>query len=271
MTETTDHTAEYAHLGYTLVKSLIPADECAQIGARFDQIHADPPHPHYERKTPAETDDLLEVYPRVMHPHRWDALSRRYLLDPRIIDNLRALIGEEPLGAQTMFYYKPPHSRGQALHQDNFYLRVEPCTCAAAWLAIDPCNAENGAMRLVPHTGDLEIACPEQADMEESFGTHYVAPPAGLEPQLVEMDPGDVLFFNGSVLHGSLPNRSDGFRRAFISHYVGASAPQVARFYQPLLDPNGQIVERPVATGGGACGEDYHYYSDQTLQERDHK
>jgi len=101
-------------------------------------------------------------------------------------------------------------------------------------------------MRLVPHTGDLATACPEQADMEESFGIHYVAPPEGLEPQLVEMDPGDVLFFNGSVIHGSLPNRSDRFRRAFISHYIGASAPQVARFYQPLLDARGQIVDRPI-------------------------
>jgi ectoine hydroxylase-related dioxygenase (phytanoyl-CoA dioxygenase family) len=85
------------------------------------------------------------------------------------------------------------------------------------------------------------------------------------------MDPGDVLFFNGSVIHGSLPNRSDRFRRAFISHYIGASAPQVARFYQPLLNARGQIVDRPIAVCGGACGEDYHYFSNQTLAERGHK
>ena len=98
MTETTDYTAavrEYAHLGYTLIKRLISPRECVLIAGRFDQIHADPPQTHYERKTPAETDDPLEAYPRVMHPHRWDELSLQYLLDKRIIDCLRALIGED--------------------------------------------------------------------------------------------------------------------------------------------------------------------------------
>jgi ectoine hydroxylase-related dioxygenase (phytanoyl-CoA dioxygenase family) len=33
------------------------------------------------------------------------------------------------------------------------------------------------------------------------------------------MEPGDVLFFNGQVIHGSLPNRSSTrFRRALIAH-----------------------------------------------------
>ena len=270
MTTITSYAAtarEYAHLGYTLIKGLISTSECERIAEHFDQIHADPPHPSYSHKTAQETDDPLEVYPRVMHPHRWDPLSLQYLLDERITNCLRALIGEEPLAAQTMFYYKPPGSRGQALHQDNFYLRVEPCTCVAAWLAIDGCDQDNGGMRLVPHTGDLEIACPKQADMTESFGTHYVPPPAGLEPQLIPMAPGDVLFFNGSVIHGSLPNRSNRFRRSFISHYIGASAPQVAHFYKPLLNARGQVVDRPDAVGGGACGENYPYRSKAAANE----
>jgi hypothetical protein len=251
---------EYGRLGFTLVCQLIAPEECARLAGHFDAVHADPPRPLYDPKPVQEAGgDPLQVYPRVMHPHRFDALSLQYLLDGRILEVLRALMGEEPLAAQSMFYFKPPGARGQALHQDNFYLRVEPGTCAAAWLAVDRCDAENGALQVVPNTGDLEIACPQQADLSQSFGGHYVPPPPGQEPQLVEMEPGDVLFFNGNVVHGSLPNRSrDRFRRTFIGHYVAASARQAARFYHPLLNARGEEVEMAVATGGGPCGENPH-------------
>ena len=49
---------------------------------------------------------------------------------------LTQLLGVEPLAVQTMLYFKPAGARGQALHQDNFYLRVQPGTCMAAWLAL---------------------------------------------------------------------------------------------------------------------------------------
>jgi phytanoyl-CoA hydroxylase len=76
-----------------------------------------------------------------------------------------------------MFYFKPPRSRGQALHQDNFYLKVEPGTCFAAWTAIDEADPDNGGMLIVPNTNNEEIHCPELADQNESFTKHYVKPP----------------------------------------------------------------------------------------------
>jgi len=35
---------------------------------------------------------------------------------------LEELFGKPALGAQTMYYFKPPGRRGQGMHQDNFYL-----------------------------------------------------------------------------------------------------------------------------------------------------
>jgi hypothetical protein len=32
-----------------------------------------------------------------------------------------------------MIYFKAAGARGQALHQDQYYLRVNPGTCCAAW------------------------------------------------------------------------------------------------------------------------------------------
>jgi ectoine hydroxylase-related dioxygenase (phytanoyl-CoA dioxygenase family) len=68
------------------------------------------------------------------------------------------------LAANCMFYYKPPGSRGQAMHQDNFYLLVEPQTCVAAWTAINDADPENGGMYLVGDTAEEEISCPEEAN-----------------------------------------------------------------------------------------------------------
>ena len=76
-----------------------------------------------------------------------------------------------------MVYFKPPGARGQELHQDQFYLAVEPGTCVAAWIAIDRCDAENGAMMIVPKTNHEEVVCPGVADQATSFTKHYVIKP----------------------------------------------------------------------------------------------
>jgi ectoine hydroxylase-related dioxygenase (phytanoyl-CoA dioxygenase family) len=195
-----------------------------------------------------------------MHPHRWDAsgLAMRYLLHPEVRAVLRALYGEEPIAAQTMYYYKPPGARGQALHQDNFYLQVQPGTCIAAWTAIDRAVPENGGLYVVPGTQDMDIACPEVANAGESFTTHLVKAPKGKKAIPAELNPGDTLFFNGSLIHGSPPNRSaTEWRRSFICHYMPQSAVHISKAYRPLFNFDGQEVEYAAATGGGPCGAEF--------------
>ena len=66
---------------------------------------------------------------------------------------------------------------------------------------------------------------------------------------------GDVLFFNGSVIHGSYENTSKSrFRRSFISHYVPRSSSEVSEWYRPLYTFEGCDVAMGKATGGGPCG-----------------
>jgi hypothetical protein len=80
--------------------------------------------------------------------------------------------------------------------------------------------------------------------------------PDGQEVRAVEMAPGDVLFFHGSLVHGSMPNTTaDRFRRALIGHYIQADAQQVAEYYHPALRMDGTPLELGVSEGGGACGE----------------
>ncbi|MFI6322923.1 phytanoyl-CoA dioxygenase family protein [Nonomuraea sp. NPDC050556] len=243
--------------GFVIVPGLLSPSEVLSLREEFMRIHAQGPIPGHFSPTPQEEGqpyDVLRDFPRVMHPHQVNALALRYLLDARIADILRTLLQEEPIAAQSMFYFKPPGARGQALHQDNFYLRVSPGTCVAAWIAIDKVDRANGGLEVVPGTHLMDLFCPEDADTSLSFTREYVPPPPGLERVPVDMEPGDVLFFNGSLVHGSEPNStSDRFRRSFICHYVGRSTEEISSWYQTLT-MSGEPVGIAAATGGGPCG-----------------
>jgi len=257
--------------GFIQLSNLFSSDEVAELREHFMQLQRDaqnPDSPIREWYTPLSAEqsggDVLQEFPRVMHPHKRDELSKKRMLDARLHDILSDLFGEEPLAAQSMFYFKPMGARGQALHQDNFYLNVRPGTCIAAWLAVDDADEENGGMSVVPGSHVGGVRCPGMADMTKSFTTEQVAVPAGLEAVPARMKAGDVLFFNGSMIHGSTPNVSkDRFRRAFICHYVGDSTVGMSGGYYPLTTFDGQTLTREWVEGVlNTCGaEDWATYN----------
>ncbi len=243
--------------GYLVMRGLYGPDEVRELRDTFMAMHAGGPIPGCFSPAPADeaNGDPLKLYPRMMHPHRVNDVARRYLLDPRVGAILTDLFGEEPLAAQSMLYFKPAGARGQALHQDNFYLKVEPGTCIAGWVALDRVDRENGGLEVVPGTHAMNIFCPEEADLDVSFTRDFVPVPEGLEAVPVDMEPGDVLFFNGSLVHGSGPNRSaDRFRRSFIGHYIGRSSERISAWYRPILTMEGEEVVVAENTDGGPCG-----------------
>ncbi|MBB6673836.1 phytanoyl-CoA dioxygenase family protein [Cohnella nanjingensis] len=244
--------------GYLIVKGLFNEEDLAAIDRAFEEIGNRIVPGHFEPDLNAGLSDPLKRYPRVMHPHRFDETAKRYMLHRPVLEVLTDLYGEPPLAAQSMFYFKPPGSRGQALHQDNFYLKVEPGNCIAAWTAIDAADEDNGGLLVVPKTSGYDIACPELADANESFTTHYVKPPKDKNIVPAAMDRGDVLFFNGNLIHGSYRNKTkDRFRRAFICHYANESATHISQYYKPLYREDGTEVDLADNPDGGPCGMEF--------------
>ena len=251
--------------GFLAVRGLFSPGEIDEIRTTFMDTAKHGPVPGLSdvpkgrEGAPVAASDPLAFYPRMMHPHKHadkavGPLAMRYMRDARLRPILAALLGEEPLACQSMFYFKPPGARGQDLHQDNFYLRVKPGTCMAAWLAVDDADEGNGGMMCVPQTATLDIACPDKADPSISFTVDRVAPPPGLEPQMMRLKAGDVLFFNGSVIHGSTPNTShDRFRRSLIFHYVPASTVEMSHYYE-ALSFDGEKQPIAINMDGGPCG-----------------
>ncbi len=245
----------YAQNGYAVVKGVFSSAECAAYREHFMALRAEGTKPGDMVADTQKAADPLKAYPRMIHMHRWDKETLEWLLDPRLEECLTAFLGSEPLAVQTMLYFKPAGARGQALHQDNFYLRAAPGTCMAAWLALDPCDEENGCMRVVPGSHDWPILCTTEADTSASFTNVTVPLPEGMNAVPVIMEAGDVLFFNGSVVHGSYPNVSeDRFRRSLIGHYIESRAERVAEFDQPVLRMDGTAFEIEGVEQGGPCG-----------------
>ena len=72
------------------------------------------------------------------------------------------------------------------------------------------------------------------------------------------MKAGDVLFFNGSIIHGSYPNVSkDRFRRALICHYASVEDTKISSGYKPLFRFDGSEFEIASNEGGGPCGSQF--------------
>ena len=116
----------YSAYGYAVVKGLFTPEEAAHYREHYMNLRHQGSHPGDFSGVDTTHSDPLKKYPRLIHMHRWDEISLRWLLDARINTCITSFLGREPYAAQTMLYFKPAGARGQALHQDNFYLRVHP-------------------------------------------------------------------------------------------------------------------------------------------------
>jgi len=198
---------------------------------------------------PAPNSTMLEMEKRLLRIHmlhREVEIWERYLLYPRVLDVVQALIGPDVLAMQTMMFIKGPGQDGQGYHQDTYYIPTFPDSLLGAWIAIDRADTTNGCLRMVAGSQAEPIYPPTTgygfgdwglADIPSvsGVGAHCNIdedPKNELKPVAARyaerespaiMDPGDVAFFGGHILHRSLTNKTeDRTRRSFVNHYCNA-------------------------------------------------
>ena len=194
-----------------------------------------------DNKTP---EARLEHLLRIHMLHRRLEIHERYLLHPRVLDVVAALVGPDVLALQSMLFVKRPGSPGQGYHQDSFHIITQPDTLSGAWVALDRADTENGCVWITAgsqhepvypdadeqarHGGDTQlsdipsITGADDPDESRNGLTPVAAKYAGREQPAV-LDPGDAVFFSGHALHRSHANRSaTRSRRAFVGHYCNA-------------------------------------------------
>lgn len=161
---------------------------------------------------------------RLFNPHLHDGFSLQMMKLPIVRGALAQLLdGEEAVGVQSMYFYKEPGSQGQAAHQDYYYIRNEPNTMLAAWIAMEDVDEENGCLwvisgshklGLLPH-GKVKDIIEHEPWTDETEGID-------LTMQIpVTMKKGDILFFHNLLIHSSNKNRSTNrWRRSYVCHYI---------------------------------------------------
>lgn len=160
---------------------------------------------------------------RVFNPHLHDGFSLQMMKLPLVRGALAQLLGDEAVGIQSMYFYKAPGTPGQAAHQDYYYIKNEPNTLTAAWIAMEDVDEENGCLWVIPgsHKNGL-LSHGKVKDSSEHESWTGETEGADLSKQIpVVMKAGDVVLFHNLLIHSSGKNRSTNrWRRSYVCHYI---------------------------------------------------
>ena len=134
--------------GFLIVRGLVPQEDVDDLVRHTeDLMHGQIDVPGLEPPPPGATPSELERrYLRIHMLHRVLEIHERFLLHPRMLDVLEALIGPDVMAMQSMLFLKFPGGEGQGYHQDAYYIPTMPDTLCGAWLAVDRADEENGCM-----------------------------------------------------------------------------------------------------------------------------
>ncbi len=239
----TDEEMRFLHKeGYVVLKQLYTMEEITEIRQEFEHMWIDLITSKQFVQQPKRP--LTSLFLPVRDRHLAHDRLMKLMLDPRNIALAEQLLGEEPLAVGCDCFFKAPGADVLPFHQDNYDIGAEPGTTWAVWISLDHADRENGALRFVPGTQHFELIPPRLPSHLTAYG-QAVRVPQGYTPVDVSTSPGDVVLFNGQVLHGSNANESKyRFRRSFVTHFVGSSVEKIYVHYLDLYDRHGNVVKR---------------------------
>ena len=168
--------------------------------------------------------DVLAIH----FPHKLSPVFRATMRHPAIVDVLTTLIGPDVKSMQSMLFVKPAGKPGQAWHQDEHFLPTRDRSLCGVWIALDDATIGNGCLWAHPGSHAPGILYPMRPHGEVRFDASeeaqgYPYPREGGVP--IELAAGGAVFFNGYLLHRSLPNTTvSATRRALVIHYMNAAS-----------------------------------------------
>lgn len=190
---------------------------------------------------PGESDDdVMRRYLCIHFPHKISPLMTESLAHPGIVDVVTKVISPNVKCMQSMLFIKGAGKPGQAWHQDEIYIPTRDRSLTGGWIALDDATVENGCLWVIPGSHRRGILFLQEEHDDRRFDCSAEArgwPWTNDDAVPVEVKAGSIVFFNGYLLHRSLPNyASAGYRRALVNHYMSAES------FLPWMterDPNG--------------------------------
>jgi len=202
----TDATYDPA-VGWIALPNLLALDEITDVLAECDQLLSLPAEDRSVGDKPvAGTRHLMELDHRV--PLIDEIASR-----PRLVAELRAILGQQFSRRQVSYRCPQPGYGSQQLHTDDLPKRdTGPDRVATAIIALTDFTAENGPTRVVPGSH-------QRPDLQRQAGSLQWHPD---EVQMIGAA-GTAFVFSGHLLHSGTMNRSTADRPALQLTWVSIS------------------------------------------------
>jgi ectoine hydroxylase-related dioxygenase (phytanoyl-CoA dioxygenase family) len=243
--------AAYAADGVVCLRACLDAGWVARARAGLERQNASPGP--LSQRFPGRSGGAF-----VSHLHGWrrDADIRAVALESPLPNACAAAMGEPVLRLlyDQSFTKEPGADAPTPWHHDLPFWPVDGGPLASAWVALDPVDAESGAVafwrgsHLWPHR--FRPTQPDTPATRQLRNMDLPPAPNGWQApaaDLVQFDlaPGDVLLFDARTLHGARGNRRpDRARRALTIRYAGEGCRWVE-------GPHALAFETPIALAGG--------------------
>ena len=220
---TATHDEEWERDGYTIVRNAFNTAECDEFVDYMLALQAG--HLTVEGYRPHGADDWERLVVRNCH----NSMSLRWMIDPRLRAPVRHFLGDEPDGIQSMYLFKGSEQRR---HQDNYYLPG----CISAWVALQRVGPHNGSINIqvgshkMPQIQKDDFLPDRNGEAGQFHGMSHddahdlVFERNNLPEIAVEAEKGDLVFFDGRLIHRGGPIGEPGsFRHSWAGHYIPRS------------------------------------------------
>jgi hypothetical protein len=219
--------------GFCWAPGLISPAELAELKADMLKLaRGGYPCEQLKPAAPSASDqEVLDGILCIHQPHFISPVMKRFCEHPALAGILSQIVGAHLAhwdGAvkcmQSMLFVKGPGKPGQAWHQDEMYIPTRDRSLCGAWIAMDDATIANGCLWVVPgsHRNGYLFPRAKPEDLGEYDGSDQCREFDESLAVPVEVPAGSVVFFNGYLLHKSLKNRTQGYRRVLVNHYMNS-------------------------------------------------
>ena len=214
-----------------------------------------------------ETDEeILRQVLCIHFPHKVSDLMFDNLKSEPFVDVLTKIVGPNVKCMQSMLFIKSAGKPGQAWHQDEVYIPTRDRSLVGGWIAMDDATVENGCLWVIPGSQKTGTMYFQEWHADPRFDCSHEAqgfPYTNDDAVPVEVKAGSIVFFNGYLLHRSLPNyASGGFRRSLVNHYMSAESLLPWHWGGAMDGPVSQLDHRDIIMVAGEDPYKFKGYTD---------
>ena len=209
---------EYRLNGMCIIKGILKENEVKLLQKESLRLWSEQENltPHNLRVGIRKDLDGKDVLERLDPVHDISKIFSDLNKDPKILKLAREALGEPVIVLKEKLIYKWPGSSGYGAHRDEPYFTVSEdgppgINIVSIAVALDKADAENGAIKFYPDLRFTKLSSPEEEPKDISMvdleGKPFIMP---------ELNPGDIVLFDGLIPHSSSFNKSNHSRRIYI-------------------------------------------------------